>query len=153
MTDVFEVFNVEKEPALPVITKSPTLLRRVERWVNLKKRNNTAADHVLLGTATEGRGNLWTSEISGTELHAPVLDLDIPHKYVASTTAGHGHLYIDVPMTWDQYRMLLTVLGEVGILEPGYVDASIVRKFTAVRKPEIKKAPDEYYKNTAYSPE
>ena len=59
--------------------------------------------------------------------HAPVLDLDVPAKMIPSSTEGHHHLYIDVPMTWRKYKKLLRTLGKVGILEPGYVGASISR--------------------------
>jgi hypothetical protein len=51
-------------------------------------------------------------------------------------------LYLDRPLTWTQYRALLEVMGKIGLLEPGYVDASIRRKQTFVRKPGVVKAPD-----------
>lgn len=71
--------------------------------------------------------------------HRPVLDLDFPAVVVPSTTPGHGHLYLDKVLTWSQYVELLEVLGRVGILEPGYVSASIAREFTSVRLPWVKK--------------
>lgn len=71
--------------------------------------------------------------------HFPVLDLDIPHHYEPSTTPGHGHLYLDVPLSWPDYRRLLLALEAAGILEPGYVGASIDRKATFVRLPWVKK--------------
>ena len=72
-------------------------------------------------------------------LHTPVLDIDIPATLVPSSTPGKNHLYLDVPMSWDQYTKLLDVMAEVGILEPGYVSASKKRGFTAVRLPWIRK--------------
>lgn len=42
-------------------------------------------------------------------------------------------------MKWCEYERLLTVLAEVGIIEPGYADASIRRRQTFVRKPGIVK--------------
>ena len=71
--------------------------------------------------------------------HTPVLDIDVPAMLVPSSTPGNHHLYIDVPMTWSQYKRLLNVMCEVGILEPGYVNASKERGFTAVRLPWIRK--------------
>lgn len=71
--------------------------------------------------------------------HRPVLDLDFPAHVVPSSTPGHGHLYLDKVLTWSQYVKLLEVLAEVGILEPGYVQASIAREFTSVRLPWVKK--------------
>lgn len=68
-------------------------------------------------------------------LHAPVIDIDLPCHYVPSTTPGHGHLYINKAMRWQDVRKLLDVLVEVGIVERGYRDASAVRGYTAVRTP------------------
>lgn len=71
--------------------------------------------------------------------HRPVLDLDFPAQLIPSTTPGHYHLYLDRAMAWDDYVHLLTVLGEVGILEPGYVKASIARGHTCLRLPWVRK--------------
>jgi hypothetical protein len=72
--------------------------------------------------------------------HAPVLDLDLPHRLVPSTTEGHSHLYLDVPMSWRQYKRLLKALAKAGVLEQGYVEASLYRRHTAARMPWVKKA-------------
>ena len=72
--------------------------------------------------------------------HMPVLDIDrIPVKLIESTTPGNFHLYIDKELSWPQYRKLLKLLGELGILEEGYVSASLDRQATFVRKPGVKK--------------
>jgi hypothetical protein len=71
--------------------------------------------------------------------HRPILDIDMPVTVIPSSTPGHGHLYIDKLLTWGQYKRLLDVLAEVGIIEHGYLNASIERGFTAVRLPWIKK--------------
>lgn len=69
--------------------------------------------------------------------HRPVLDIDFPARLVPSKTEGHYHLYLDgVVLSDDQYQKLLLVLAEVGILEQGYVNASIERGMTRVRLPE-----------------
>lgn len=73
------------------------------------------------------------------EVHSPVLDIDVPAALVPSSTPGHSHLYLAVPLTWDDYQKLLDVLADVGILEPGYVAASKARGYTAVRLPWIHK--------------
>lgn len=72
-------------------------------------------------------------------MHRPVLDIDFPATVIPSTTPGHGHLYIDKLLTWDQYEKLLNVLAEVGIIEQGYAGASIARQHTAVRLPWVRK--------------
>ena len=92
-------------------------------------------------------GTVVTSEVAdrdakwkpATDLHKPVLDLDIPAVLLPSSTEGHFHLYIDKEMSWKSYKKLLTVLAEVGIIEEGYLRASVARKYTAVRLPWIKK--------------
>lgn len=75
--------------------------------------------------------------------HRPVLDIDFPAALVPSTTPGHFHLYLDKLMSWDDYEKFLRVCGEVGILEPGYVNVSIERRHTAVRVPWIQKGMDQ----------
>jgi len=72
--------------------------------------------------------------------HRPILDLDFDAHLVPSTSADHHHLYLDKVLTWSDYVKLLDVLAEVGIIEPGYRDASIAREFTSVRLPWITKA-------------
>lgn len=66
-------------------------------------------------------------------LHAPALDIDMPCRLVESRTPGHFHLYIDKPMKWWRYRILLRVLAWVGIIEKGYYRASRDRKMTMLR--------------------
>lgn len=72
-------------------------------------------------------------------LHRPVLDIDFPAHLIPSTTEGHFHLYLDKTMTWGNFEKLLLVMGEVGLLEQGYVDASIARGYSSVRLPWVKK--------------
>lgn len=83
--------------------------------------------------------NLATSVARSGHAAFPVLDLDFPAAVFPSTTRGHYHLYLGTRLSWAQYVKLLTVLGEVGILEPGYVAASLRRGYTAVRLPWIPK--------------
>lgn len=72
-------------------------------------------------------------------LHKPLLDIDMPARLIPSSTPGHHHLFIECEMTWSQYGKLLLALAEAGILEMGYVRASLQRGYTAVRLPWIKK--------------
>jgi hypothetical protein len=74
-------------------------------------------------------------------LHRLVLDFDFPVRHVPSTTPGHGHLYIDKAMKWEDALKLLRVMDEVGLLEHGYVMAAEARGSTHVR-PEWVKKPD-----------
>jgi len=71
--------------------------------------------------------------------HMPVLDIDIPACLLPSSTPGHGHLYIDVPMSWWRYRMLLRQLYKAGIIQKGFYDLAMRRKQTFVRRPGVTK--------------
>jgi hypothetical protein len=97
--------------------------------------------------ASEQEANTVTSELVGQRsavskdlsLHAPVLDIDFGAQLIPSSTPGHFHLYFEKAMTWDNYCGLLKALGNVGILEPGYVKASLRRGYSSVRKPDVYK--------------
>lgn len=90
-------------------------------------------------------GNLISSEIdyrAGLHVagkHTIALDIDHHVHVEPSSTEGHYHLYIDVPLEWDDYEYLLQALGDVGVLETGYVEASIRRKATDLRLPWVRK--------------
>lgn len=85
--------------------------------------------------------NDWSALAHQPEtFHRPILDLDMDAHLVPSSSADHHHLYLDKVLTWSDYVKLLDVLAEVGIIEPGYRDASVAREFTAVRLPWITKA-------------
>lgn len=72
-------------------------------------------------------------------LHRPVIDIDHRVAVVESSTAGHSHLFVDVMMPWEDLVRLLEVLAEIGLVEPGYVNASKARGYTAVRLPWVSK--------------
>jgi O-acetyl-ADP-ribose deacetylase (regulator of RNase III) len=78
-------------------------------------------------------------DCGGPFQHTIMLDLDVPATLVPSTTEGHSHLYIDVPLTWSRYTELLRTLGKLGIIEGGYMGASISRGYTSLRLPWVKK--------------
>lgn len=84
----------------------------------------------------DSNGNLVSSlTVDGTS-HAPILDLDIPHEYVQSQTPGHGHLYIDVELSWWRYRRVLKQLYKAGIIEHGFYKLAKKRRMTMTRVPE-----------------
>jgi len=89
--------------------------------------------------------NLIGSLVEGTlgdagSLHMPVLDIDgISVRVVPSATPSNCHLYIDKAVTWHWYYRLLVALADAGIVERGYVLASIRQGATFVRKPGIAK--------------
>jgi hypothetical protein len=75
-------------------------------------------------------------EIPGMEpgadesIHMPTLDIDFPCHLRESETPGHFHLLIDKPMPWHRYKALLAAMVDAGLLEEGYVNASIQRGAT-----------------------
>lgn len=66
-------------------------------------------------------------------LHRPAIDVDLPCRLVESRTPGHYHLYIDQPMRWWRYRLLLRALVLAGVVERGYYKASVRRRQTHLR--------------------
>lgn len=103
-------YKVELDPGDPYLGEGPEEVLKPDSW-----------------------GNLVGSRIDGTTLHAPALDIDAPCHLVSSKTPGHHHLYIDVPMTWRKYRVLLWTLRWAGILDDGFYRMSVHRRQTFLR--------------------
>lgn len=72
-------------------------------------------------------------------MHTVMLDIDHPVRVVESSTPGHYHLYIDVPISWDKYEPLLRALASAGVIEEGYYGASARREATHLRLPWVAK--------------
>lgn len=68
-------------------------------------------------------------------LHRPVLDLDLNAALIPSATPGHFHLYIDKLIPWEDYSNLLIALEKCGIIEAGYMQASLDRGYSSARLP------------------
>lgn len=82
---------------------------------------------------------LYSSEVKGTDKHAPVLDIDLPARLVPSSSPEHYHLYIEQLLSWRKYKKLLKAMSDAGIVESAYVKESINRGATFVRTPNTKK--------------
>lgn len=78
-------------------------------------------------------------DITNDAPHAPVIDIDLPCHWEPSTAPGHGHLYINKAMPWSDVVKLLDVMVEIGVVQAGFRDASIRRRYTACRTPWTKK--------------
>lgn len=91
-----------------------------------------------LELAPADTAELVCSDLPGlfTSFHMPVIDLDLPCRLIESRTPGHHHLYIDRPMTFDQYMKILHAMAEAGIVEWGFHDATQRRGFGSVRHPD-----------------
>lgn len=75
--------------------------------------------------------------------HALLLDLDVPAYLVPSSTPGHSHLYVDVEIDHDRWKLLIHALADAGVIEKGYAEASINRGASYLRLPWVKKQEGE----------
>jgi len=73
--------------------------------------------------------------------HMPTLDIDHPVFVDPSSTEGHFHLFIDVPMTWRSYRRLLKALYLGGVIGRNHYWRSLNLGASFVRPPGVRKTP------------
>lgn len=108
--------------------------------------NNTHDDHVYAPNddhehvypSSQDDANVISSRVAETydpkdfenATHAPAIDIDVPIAVIPSSTPGHFHLYIDKRMTWPLYKGMLQALADAGVVEQGYVDASVQGRST-----------------------
>lgn len=124
-------------------------LARLDNLDNLNEAPQSYHHNPPTTTRNEDGANLVCSLLDRTDarghvLHAPALDIDLPCYTVPSSTPGHSHLYIDKELTWSQYKALLAVLAEVGIIEKGYYQAAVANGASYLRLPGVtKKQPSE----------
>lgn len=77
----------------------------------------------------------WGADVHGYGgQHNVVFDIDHP-VFVVESSPNKSHLYIDSPMSWSTIVMLMAAFVEAGLMEPGYMFASIQRGYTSVRVP------------------
>lgn len=67
-----------------------------------------------------------------TNRHVVAIDIDLP-CHLIETSPGKHHLIVEKAMPWDQYRLILVALEAAGIIEPGYLEASLARRATYLR--------------------
>lgn len=72
-------------------------------------------------------------------LSTVAVELVRPHTLVPSSTPGHAHLYLDIPMTWRTYRGLLWGLSTVDVIEHGFYQEALQREETVLPLPWVKK--------------
>ena len=77
-----------------------------------------------------------------THRHVVAIDIDHEAWLVPSSTAGHSHLYVDIPggIAWEDYRDWLVASAKIGLIEDGYAEVSIKRGHTDLRLPWVSKA-------------
>lgn len=132
-----EATEQERRDVLRSLSARDHVLLKADFEADQEYGADGAAVHTVADVDT---ATAFSSKIKGSETTALALDIDLPAVLLPSSTPGHSHLYIDHEMTWDDYAEVLTVLGSVGILEPGYVAASLARKATLLRLPWVTKS-------------
>ncbi len=131
----------QPHPDVEHLSLFPHPFIKVKEWKESSSGKGTVAAAIEY-TSDIDEADLIISRVSKDSiLHTIMLDLDVPAVLVPSTTPGHSHLYIDVPLTWGSYRTLLDALAACKVLEKGFAEASKKRGFTALRLPWIKKTP------------
>lgn len=83
------------------------------------------------------------SSITDDGKQMPILDMDFPHRIIPSSTPGHTHLYIDVPMSNWKWFWLMWGLYQAGVIELGFFVWSIRRGGNFVRTPYSRKSEEE----------
>lgn len=119
--------------------------RVVQDNVDLLEAN--AIGSYVLGSAepTEVVVDPWDDRKTEVKLdkrqgkHRVLLDLDVQHVYVPSSTPGHGHLIIDVHQDFNTVLALLNMMFDMGILQSGFASATKTRGETWLRAPGVKK--------------
>lgn len=82
---------------------------------------------------TTSRVWLYEPNFKGpSHVHVVAIDVDIPCHLIESSPGRH-HLIIEKPMEWEEYRRLLVALEAAGIIEPGYLEASLRRGWSGLR--------------------
>lgn len=117
-------------------------LFKVLRWARDSDNPGAGQPDSLEPTESLDDADIVTSQykdLAGEERHMIVLDLDCPVALIPSTTWGHSHLYIDMPMSWEKYKAILDALADAEVVERGYAEASKRRGFTCVRLPWVAK--------------
>lgn len=120
----------------PTTSKVPPPSARSQEWSETKEKHR----------ATPDTANIISSVIHSDELdtmHVPLLDLDINHHYVPSTTKGHAHLYLNVELNHAEYGELLTVLEKLGIIQTGILEQFKRDGMTQLRLPGKKKGTND----------
>jgi len=103
-----------------------------EIFSNLDGYNETSPAANIDVPSSPEEANLISS-LCESGKHAPVIDIDVPISVFPSSQLGHNHLYIDKEITWNQYTRILKALAAAGIVEDGYLKASLAKGYSCVR--------------------
>ncbi len=80
-----------------------------------------------------GEAELISSEVDGIfEDHVVALDIDHP-CHLIETSPGKHHLIIEKAVPFERVKEIMSAFNQAGIVESGYMDASITRGHTFLR--------------------
>ena len=128
-------------------TEAPVPTNPLARWFGRLVTANVEVDSGVDGydvwqeevvrPAEPDNAMYMTSRLRGTDMHLPVLDIDVNAQLIESKTVGHHHLIIDKPMTWRQYKRLLRALARAGVVEKSWAKATIAGGQTLLAIPRV----------------
>ena len=116
-----------------MLTEVPRTYRHLESFGDYSANDGEVVENLMDANVVSSDSRI------NPDVHYPVIDLDVPVYLVPSSTPGHSHLYINVGMTFEDYTRILLALAQAGVVEDGYVEASIRRGRSDVRLPWIQK--------------
>ena len=138
--------------------KRATLIAKYRRWFHICQRlhaavvNFYAEDSGDISSAPEERiiedkVAIYEATAIGSKVqsdylkdqHQILLDIDVPHVYIPSTTEGHGHLIFRRQVSFAAYLRLMEHMAELGLIEPGFVSATRNRGEAWLRVPWVAK--------------
>lgn len=107
-------------------------LRYMKAILDPKQQYDADDEEYARRFCSKEEANLVTSCVDGSLMHVPVLDIDFRCHLRESETPGHFHLVIEKEMEWEVYARLLVALCRAGLIEPGFLNASLDRGYTCV---------------------
>lgn len=129
---MIRVKEILKKSKLSEIEESK--IKRVYARKHLSQGYDYEKSFVVDFGINEDGANLISSKTEDG-FQAPAIDLDFPVDLIPSLTEGHFHLYLNKRLTWEQYKKLLNVMIEVGLVQKGWVESGSKWGCTFLRKP------------------
>lgn len=103
------------------LTKAYDEERTVE-FIGTTQEPAKIARAVLAGKPPNLMGSKIHDNRYGSVYHAPLLDIDVPHRIKRSSTQGHRHILIDSYVPEKQYINAMKNLQEIGIVQEGFTN-------------------------------
>jgi hypothetical protein len=137
------------DPLAPTVYHTASAYDRQYVWADLRQpdyddvheRPDDNRQVVGFDAANVLSSALVDDEGKPTGFHTIAIDIDRPVRVRETDTPGHYHLFIDVPMPWEDYKAVLEALVNAGVVEEGYYRASVEREATMLRLPWVHKTP------------